>query len=49
MKKSYYVSEVVDKILIKIAKSDENLNIMIDFKQMRMSLEDCFNARRIHA
>ena len=33
---------------IKIAKSDENLNIMINSKQVRTLFEDCFNTERVH-
>ena len=48
MKKSCYVSKVVDKMLIKIAKFNKNLNIMIDSRQMRASIRDHLDMREVH-
>ena len=35
-------------MLIKIAKFNKDLNIIIDFRQIRMLLEDYFNIERVH-
>ena len=48
MKKSSYVSEVKDKILIKVTKLNKNLNIMIDSKKMRVLIRNHLNMREIH-
>ena len=49
MKKSYYVSKIKDKMLIKVAKLNKNLNIMIDSRQIRALIKDHLNIREIHA
>ena len=48
MKRLYYVNEIVDKLLIKIVKLNEDLNIMKDFKRIRASIKNYFNMRKIH-
>ncbi len=44
----HYVSKVEDKLLIKVIKLNKNLNIMKDFKQMRVLIRDYFDAEEIH-
>ena len=48
MKKSCYVSKVEDKSLIKVTKFNEDLNIIKDLRQMRVSIRDHFNTEEIH-
>ena len=48
MKKSYYVSKIEDKLLIKIAKLNEDLNVTKNFKEMRVSIRNHFNMKKIH-
>ena len=48
MKRSYYISEVENKLLIKVIKLNKNLNIMKDLKQIRMLIRNYFNVREIH-
>jgi len=48
MKKSYYVSEVEDKMLIKVVKLNKNLNIMIDSREVRASIRDYLDIEKIH-
>ena len=43
MKRSDYVDEVVDKMLIKIAKFNKDLYILIDLEKMRVLIRDCFD------
>ena len=49
MKKSDYVSKVVDKTSIKIIKFNENLYILINLEKMRASIRNYFNTKEIHA
>ncbi len=49
MKKSYYVNKVEDKLLIKVTKLNKNLNIIKDLRQIRASIRDYFNMKKIHA
>ena len=49
MKKSCYVSKIEDKLSIKIAKLNENLNITKFFKRMRASIKNHFDIKEIHA
>jgi len=44
-----YASKVVDKMSIKVAKFNKNLNILIDLREIRASFRDYFNIRRVHA
>ena len=48
MKRLYYVSKIEDKSLIKIAEFYKDLNIMKDFKKMRVSIRNYFNMKEIH-
>ena len=48
MKKSCYVSKVEDKLLIKIAKLNKDLNVMKNFKEVKVLIKDCFDVRKIH-
>ena len=48
MKRSDYISEVIDKMLIEVAKFNKDLNILIDLREMRVSFRNYFNTRRIH-
>ena len=49
MKKLYYISEIENKLLIKVAKLNKDLNIMKNFKQMKTLIRNYFNAEKIHA
>ena len=44
-----YVSEVIDKTLIKIAEFNKNLNISINLRKMRVLFRDYFDMKRVHA
>ena len=48
MKRLCYISKVEDKILVKVAKLNKNLNIMIDSRQMRASIRDHLDMKEIH-
>jgi len=49
MKKSYYVSKVEDKLSVKVIKLNKNLNIMKDFRQVRVLIRNYFNMKKVHA
>jgi hypothetical protein len=48
MKRLSYASKVVDKILIEVIKFNKDLNILIDFREIRILFKDYFNIRRIY-
>ena len=48
MKRLSYVSKVVDKMLIEVAKFNKDLNILINLRRVRASFRDCFDIERIH-
>ena len=43
MKKSDYADEVIDKILIKITKFNEDLYILINLERMRVLIRNYFD------
>ena len=43
MKRSDYADKIIDKILIKIIKFNEDLYILIKFKKMRTSIKNYFD------
>ena len=49
MKRLCYISEVENKISVKVTKLNKNLNIMIDFRRIRASFRNYFDMRKIHA
>ena len=49
MKKLYYVSKVVNKLLIKIIKLNEDLNIIKNLRKIRALIRDCLDTREVHA
>ena len=49
MERSDYANKVVDKTLIKVAKFNKDLNILINLKKVRALFKDYFDTRRIHA
>ena len=49
MKRLYYVSEVEDKLSVKVVKLNEDLNVMKDLRRMRASIRDYLDVREIHA
>jgi hypothetical protein len=48
MERSNYAGKVVDKILIKVAEFNKNLNILINFKEVRALFRNYFDMRRIY-
>ncbi len=48
MKRLYYVSEVEDKLSVKVVKLNEDLNVMKNLKRVRVSIRNCFNTEEIH-
>ena len=48
MKRLDYASKVIDKILVKVAKFNKDLNILINLKEVRVLFRDCFNIRRVY-
>ena len=43
MERLGYISKVVDKLLVEIAESDKDLNILIGLKKVRVLFRDYFN------
>ena len=48
MKRSCYVSKVKDKSLVKVIKFNEDLNVTKDLREMKASIRDYFDTRKIH-
>ena len=48
MKKSYYINEIENKSLVKVAKFNKNLNVTKDFKKMKALIRNYFDTKKIH-
>ena len=48
MKRLSYTNKIINKILIKVAEFNKNLNILIDLKKIRVLFRNYFNIKKVY-